>query len=199
MKKSLLMAVLLTVISTVSFAIPGTTELSNTSKFQVVENTDSRYDLYYVSENVDNVIVRILDKNGKLINTDKLAEVRAFKRTYNLKGLPAGNYKIEVKNGEGKASQAIFHNPTINKSLHSIVGQLPNANKFKVFVGPNDQNKKVQVKIFDENKQLLIEESMKNVEEGFAKVYDLSKVESNYVTFQLTNGKESTSYTRNLK
>lgn len=199
MKKSLLMAVLLTVISTVSFAIPGTTELSNTSKFQVVENTDSRYDLYYVSENVDNVIVRILDKNGKLLNTDKLADVRAFKRTYNLKGLPAGNYKIEVKNGEGKASQAIFHNPAIHTSLHSIVGQLPNVNKFKVFVGPNNQNKKVQVRIFDENKQLLIEESMKNAQDGFAKIYDLSQVESSYVTFQLTNGKESSSYTRDLK
>ncbi len=112
------MAVLLTVISTASFASTGTTALSATSKFQVVENTDSRYDLYYVRENVGNVVVRILNENGKLITTDKLSGVKAFKRTYNLKGLPIGNYKVEVKNGEGKATQAIFHNPAIKTGSH---------------------------------------------------------------------------------
>ena len=141
MKKPIIMAVLLTVISTVSFAFTGTTELSNTSKFQVVENTDSRYDLYYVSESIDNVTVRILGANGKLINSDKLSSVKAFKRTYNLKGLPTGNYIIEVRNGEGKATQDIFHNSSNVINLHAIVGQLPNENKFKVFVGPAAENK----------------------------------------------------------
>ncbi len=96
MKNSIIMGVLLTVISTVSFAFTGITEFSNTSKFQVVENTDNRYDLYYVSENIDNVTIRILDKKGKLVNTDRVTKVKAFKRTYNLKGLPAGNYTIKV-------------------------------------------------------------------------------------------------------
>ncbi len=199
MKKSIIMAVLLTVISATSFASSGTTALSTTSKFQVVENTNSRYDLYYVSETLDNVVVRILNKDGKLINTDKITDVKAFKRTYNLKGLPAGNYNIEVKNGEGKASQAIFHNPTIKSSLHSIVGQLPSINKFKVFVGPSELNSKVEVKIYDENNKLLFRESMNNMQEGFTKTYDLSKVESDYVMFKIDNGTDATSFTRNLK
>lgn len=199
MKKPILMAVLLTVISTVSFAFTGTTELSNTSKFQVVENTDSRYDLYYVSENIDNVVVRILDSKGNLINTDKINTVKAFKRTYNLKGLASGNYIIEVKNGEGKAKQSIFHNPSIASSLHTIVGQLPNKNKFKVFVGPSEVNKNVEVQIINDKGQLLIKESIDNAEEGFSKVYDLSAVKSSYVTFKVNNGSEKTSFTRNLK
>ncbi len=200
MKKPIIMAVLLTVISTVSFAFTskGITELGNTSKFQVVENTDSRYDLYYVSENIDNVVVRILNKDGKLINTDKLEAVKAFKRTYNLKGLPQGNYIIEVKNGEGKASQAIFHNPAIKSNLHTIVGQLPSVNKFKVIVGPSIKNDNVQVRILDENGHELLEELI-SAKEGFSKVYDLSKVKSSTVTFKLSNGKEYASYTRNLK
>lgn len=199
MKKSLIMAVLLTVISTVSFAITGTTNLSETSKFQIVENNDSRYDLYYVSENIDNVTVRILDANGTLINTDKLAAVKAFKRTYNLKDLPAGNYKIEVKNGEGKGTQDIFHNPTIITTLHTIVGQLPNENKFKVFVGPNDQNKSVEVEIFDNNGNSLIKETIDNVQKGFTKVYDLNNIKSRSVQFRIDNGKDQTSFTRSLK
>ena len=199
MKKPIAMAVLLTVISTVAFAFTGTTELSETSKFQVVENSDSRYDLYYVSESIDNVVVRILDQNGKLINSDKLSDVRAFKRTYNLIGLPTGNYKIEVKNAEGKASQAIFHNPVTATNLHTIVGQLPNVNKFKVLVGPNDHNKKITVQIVDENNNILIEESIKNAQNGFSKVFDLSRVESSYVTFKVNNGEEKASYTRDLK
>lgn len=199
MKKPLVMAVLLTVISTVAFAFTSTTtKLSNTSKFQVVENTDSRYDLYYVSENIDNVVVRILDNNGKLINTDKLSNVRAFKRTYNLKGLPAGNYNIEVKNGEGKASQAIFHNPATASSLHTIVGQLPNANKFKIFVGPSQENDNVKVKILDDQGNVLNTETI-SAKEGFSKVYDLTNINSEFVTFELSNGKDQASYTRDLK
>ncbi len=200
MKKPILMAVLLTVISTVSFAFStkGTTALSNTTKFQVVENTDSRYDLYYVSENIDNVVVRILDEKGNLINTDKLSSVKAFKRTYNLKGLPTGNYKIEVKNGEGKASQAIFHNPAVTKNLHSIVGQLPAINKFKVYVAPSVENKKVNVQIVDDKGTELISDSI-SAKQGFFKVYDLSQIKANYVTFKISNGKESTSFSRDLK
>ena len=192
------MAVLLTVISTVSFAFTGTTEISETSKFQVVENTDSRYDLYYVSESFDNVTVRILGENGKLINTDKLASVKAFKRTYNLKGLPYGNYKIEVRNGEGKASQAIFHNPSNVVNLHAIVGQLPNQNKFKLFVAPSAANKKIEVKIVDSKGQVLKTESI-SASEGFSKVYDLNQVKSDQVTFRLSNGTEKSSFTRNLR
>lgn len=199
MKKPIILAVLLTIISTVTFASSGTTALSTTSKFQVVENTNSRYDLYYVSETLDNVTVRIIHENGKLINTDKLTAVKAFKRTYNLKGLPAGNYKVEVKNTEGKASQAIFHNPASKSSLHTIIGKLPKVNKFKVFVGPNQANSNVEVKIYNDRNQLLLKESMKNAQEGFAKVYDLTRVESNYVTFELNNGTDSASFSRNLR
>jgi hypothetical protein len=199
MKKPIIMAVLLTVISTVAFALPGTTELSNTSKFQVVENTGSRYDLYYVSENIDNVIVRILDKAGNLVNTDKLNGVKAFKRTYNLKELPSGNYTLEVKNGEGKASQSIFHNPAKTSSLESIVGLFPNDNKIKVFVAPNDQNQDVSVQIFNDQDQLLFKESISDAQKGFSKVYDLNKVKSNYVTVKLSNGKDNTTLIRNLK
>ena len=198
MKKPIIMAVLLTVISTVSFAFTGTTELSNTSKFQVVENTDSRYDLYYVSESIDNVTVRILGENGKLINTDKLPSVKAFKRTYNLKGLPSGNYKIEVRNGEGKATQAIFHNPSSVVNLHAIVGQLPNENKFKVFVAPSSENKKVEVTIVDGKGQVLKTETI-SAKEGFSKVYNLNQVKSDQVTFKLSNGTERSSFTRNLR
>ena len=199
MKKPIIMAVLLTVISTVSFAFTGTTELSNSSKFQVVKNTDSRFDLYYVSENIDNVVVRILNEKGKLINTDKIKGVKAFKRTYYLKGLPAGNYRIEVKDGQGKGSQTIFHNPSIKTNLHTIVGQLPNENKFKIYVAPNDQNKNVQVQILNDKSELILNETINNAQKGFFKVYDLSEVNSRYVTFKISNGKENTSYTRDLR
>ncbi len=199
MKNPIILAVLFTVISAAAFANSGATVLSTTSKFQVVENKNSRYDLYYVSETLGNVTVRILSENGKLINTDKLSDVKAFKRTYHLKGLPAGNYKVEVKNQEGKASQAIFHNPAIKSSLHSIVGQLPSANRFKVFVGPNMANSKVEVKIYDENDELLLKESIINVQEGFTKTYDLSKVNSDFVTFRINNGTDATSFARKLK
>ena len=195
MKKVVLMAVLLTVISAVSFA--GTNELSKTSKFQVVENTESRYDLYYVSENSSNVVVRILDTNGNVMNSDKIIDVKAFKRTYNLKDLPTGSYKIEVKNNEGKAAQIIFHNPIKNSSLHTIVGKLPNVNKFKVLVGPSNMDIPVEVNVYNDKGQLLMHETINS--NGFSKVYDLSKLTFEYVTFELSNGKDSARFTRDLK
>lgn len=199
MKKPIILAVLFTVISAAAFANSGATALSTTSKFQVVENTNSRYDLYYVSETLGNVTVRILSENGKLINTDKLSGVKAFKRTYHLKGLPAGNYKVEVKNEEGKASQEIFHNPASKSSLHTILGKLPSESKYKLFVGPNMTNSKVEVKIYDQNDQLLLKESIIDMQEGFTKTYDLSKVNSDFVTFRINNGTDITSFARKLK
>jgi len=199
MKKSLITAAFLTVISAASFAGTknGTTELSNTSKFQVVENTNCRFDLYYVSESFDNVSVRILDENKKVVNTDKVSDIKAFKRTYNLKGLPTGNYTIEVKNGEGKAEQIVFHNPTKNTSFQTTVGKLPNQPRFKVIVGPSSTNKMVSVKIYNDNDQLLMQESIEGTK-GFSKVYDLTKLNTKYVTFKLSNGQEFTSFTRDL-
>ena len=193
------MAALLIVISAVSFARTetGTTELSNTTKFQVVENTECRFDLYYVSENFDNVSVRILNEKGKIVNTDKISDVKAFKRTYNLKDLPTGNYSIEVKNGEGKAVQKVYHNITKNANLHSLVGQLPNSKRFKVLVGPSSVNEMVTVKIFNDKDELLKEESIEAVE-GFSKIYDLSKLNTKYVTFKLCNGQETESFTRDV-
>lgn len=196
MKKAILMAALLTVISAVSFA--RAVELSETTKFQVVENSDSRYDLYYVSENNDDVQVRIINSKGDIISIDKLQNVKAFKRTYNLKELPAGNYEIVVKNGDGKASQAIFHNPSKVVDLHSIVGQLPNENRFKVFVGPSNSNAPVKVTIYNQKGEVLLEESIDNTG-GFSKIYDLSAITGDYVTFHLSKGQEDASYTRELK
>ncbi len=199
MKKPIIMTVLLTVISAVAFASTGTTALSTTSKFQVVENIDSRYDLYYVSENFGNVTVRITNEKGRLINTDKLTGVKAFKRTYNLAGLPAGNYSVEVKNIEGKASQAIFHNPSVKSSLQTIIGKLPSANKFKVFVGPNNANSKVRVYIYNDKNELLLKDSMHSAQLGFSKTYDLTKIDSEFVTFKIDNGTDSSSFSRDLK
>ncbi|MCB0494731.1 MAG: hypothetical protein KDC79_01225 [Cyclobacteriaceae bacterium] len=197
MKKTILMAVLLTVISAVSFA--KTVELSETTKFQVVENTDSRYDLYYVSENSDDVMVRIMNANGEVVSTDKIQDVRAFKRTYNFKDLPAGNYEIEVKNKEGKASQPVFHNPSKAVNLHSIVGKLPNENRFKVLVGPSETSAEpIKVKIYNQRGEVLLEETIDD-SNGFSKIYDLSTISGDYVTFHLSKGQEEASYTRDLK
>ena len=196
MKKTIFIAVLLTVISAVSFA--GVNNLSETTKFQVVENSDSHYDLYYVSENVDNVLVRIVNEDGGVVTTDKIQEVRAFKRTYDFNALPTGNYSLEIKNNEGEASQAIFHNPIKYVNLHSIVGKLPKENKFKVFVGPSDSKAPIKVTINDQNGSVLLKETI-NGADGFSKIYDLRDITGDYVTFHLSKDQEEVSATRALQ
>lgn len=198
MKKPIILALLLIVISTATFAGNKENLISPKAKFQVVENSNSRYDLYYVSETADNVRIRILDADGNLVTTDKLQDVKAFKRTYNLSNLPSGNYAIEVKNNEGKASQTIFHNPAIETSLHSILGKLPHQNKFKLFVAPSKQNNEVEVKIYDDKDNLLTTEKINGVD-GFSKVFNLTKLKNPYVVFKVCNGTDEQSFVRYLK
>lgn len=196
MKKTVLVAVLLTVISAVSFA--GISELGNTTKFQVVKNQDSKYDLYYVSENNNDVFVRIKDAKGKVVNYDRIEDVKAFKRTYNFKDLPAGNYTLEVKNNEGRATQSIFHNPQGTNELHSLVGKLPDENRFKVLVGPSESISPIEVKIYDQSGKVVLKETIDS-NGGFSKIYDLSTITGDHVTFYISKGQESASYARDLK
>ena len=194
MKRSTLLAALFLLVSVAAFA--NVNALSETSSFKVIAKADLKYDLYYVSESEGPVTVRIYDAKGNMITDDKIKNQKAFKKTYNFKELANGNYKIVVNNQEGRASQAVFHNPSPTK-MQIMITQIPESKSFRLHVGDFDTSKPLTVKVYTANNRLIFSEQI-NETAGFSKVYNLNKVDAETVRFTVSNNKESLSHYRSL-
>ena len=194
MKKTLLFAALFLLVSVATFAEDN--ELGETSSFKIVPKANLKYDLYYVSESDAPVTVRIYDEAGRLITNDKIKNHRSFKKTYNFKDLASGNYKVVVNNEEGKASQAVFHNPQKLK-MQLIFTQVPNTKSFKLHVGEFNTAKPVKVNVYNADNELLFSEEI-NETASFSKVYNMNKIDEDMVRFTIINGQEMISHNRAL-
>jgi hypothetical protein len=194
MKKSIILAAYFLCISAASFALD--TELGETSSFKIVPKADKKYDLYYVSESDAPVTISIYDDEGTLIANDKIKNNRSFKRTYNFKNLSSGDYKVVVKNEEGRGSQQVFHNPKTS-GLQTIISQVPNSKSFKVMVGEFDNASPVIVKGYNSDNRLIFKDEIQEVQ-GFSKMYNLSNITDDMVRFTVENGRESVTTVRSL-
>lgn len=194
MKKSIILAAYFLCISAASFALD--TELGETSSFKIVPKADKKYDLYYVSESDAPVTISIYDDEGTLITNDKVKNNRSFKRTYNFKNMASGDYKVVVKNEEGRGSQQVFHNPKTS-GLQTMISQVPNSKSFKVLVGDFDNDKPVTVKVYNSDNKLIFKDDITEAQ-SFSKMYNLSNIEDDVVKFTIVNGRESVSQLRSL-
>jgi hypothetical protein len=194
MKKSIILAAYFLCISAASFALD--TELGKTSSFKIVPKADKKYDLYYVSESDAPVTISIYDDEGTLITNDKIKNNRSFKRTYNFKNMASGDYKVVVKNEEGRGSQQVFHNPKTS-GLQTMISQVPNSKSFKVLVGEFDSAEPVIVKGYNSDNRLIFKDEIQEVQ-GFSKMYNLSNITGDMVRFTVENGRESVTQVRSL-
>lgn len=189
-----MLAALFVCVSAASFALD--TELGKTSSFKIVPKSDQKYDLYYVSESNEAVNISIYDAEGELIAQDRVKNHMAFKRTYNFKELESGNYKVVVRNEEGKGSQHVFHHPK-STNIQMILSQIPDSKKFKLHMGQFDNSKSVKVKVYNSSNKLLFVDQV-NSADSFSKVYDLKNFDDTQVRFTIVNGNESVSQYRAL-
>ena len=177
-----LFAVLLIVISTATFAA-GSENVAENEQATVRILPGSEMNVFRVlyqptekqSQRVK-VKVSIFDAKGQLVITDWIHNEKGFVKPYNLAGRNPGAYTFQIKD----------RNATIDK--HVVVRLQPEdmmvrvkkvdgKNRFRVLV-LNPDKRMISVKIFGNWDNLIFEESISS-DQGFSKVYNLSKARGN--------------------
>lgn len=141
------------------------------------------FKVIYKGTTTGRVTMNILDTNGRRMHSKTFTGVDGFICPVNFKGLESGNYVIELVASEGKYQEEINYTPFFElKSIH-VSKLLQDEGKFLLAVA-NAQNEPIYVKIFDENEQIVYNES-KTVDGDFAQVYKLDNG-ANY-TFEVSD------------
>ncbi len=195
MKKITAFVVLLTVISTATFASLG--PLGENSKFTVLSKSDVKYELVYVSDVPGDVIVTIYDQEDRNIVSNTVKEATKFRRTYDFANMAPGNYRVVVKNKEGIGNEEIAH--LVKKAkLQTFSTKIPDAQAVKVHVGDFNNKVPVHIKIYDTNNRIVHKEAIENIQ-SFSKVFDLSKLGLDDVLVTVENDGEMKQFSLALK
>lgn len=193
--KTQMIAVLLTVLSTVAFATGDEKDKLNAKASVEVKMEGAQiFNLIYKGENSEKVDIRIYDESKRLVFSESIKKYDAFSRPYNLSNLPEGIYTVVVKDANG----------TINKSVENYTsrsGSSENVNfnlvrfhevaqdKYKLTI-INKGVTNAEVKIYDKTGDLLYVKNEK-LTGNFALLYNLSLVNAKTVKVKL-NGAEKT-------
>ncbi len=141
------------------------------------------FKVIYRGATAGRVKLNIFNEGGKLILTETINGMNGFIYPLNFKGLPSGNYTIELVDGAGKQHEKIFYQPVNEiKSIH-ISRLKKETGKFLLSIS-NSQNESIRLKIFDRN-ELVHTESM-IITGNFAQVYKINNPYSVY-TFEVSD------------
>ena len=174
------MAVLLAAISVAAFANSKT--LGPSSAYQFVPGTEEgHYNLYYVSDEEGDVLVKFYNTQGHLIKTDKINKTKGFWKSYDLSELNQGTYSVVVRNIDGSSKSEIFHHPN-DMGISLMLTKVPNKDKVKLLIGGVDEA--VMVSFFDTSNRLIYEKKY-DVEEGFTQDFDLRKIDTEAITVKV--------------
>ncbi|MBN8575323.1 MAG: T9SS type A sorting domain-containing protein [Cytophagales bacterium] len=98
-------------------------------KMVVVNQKDAAtFKVIYEGGQTGKLTLRILNSDGKKVVSETINGVDGFMRSVNFAGMEAGEYTIEVADANGKQSQKVVYQPTVEgTSIH--VAKLASENK----------------------------------------------------------------------
>lgn len=184
-KKSTLLAVLITLMSTSLFASNDRGEVKENAQ-PIVRATAKKsvYQVVYQSSHKGAVTVNILDANGKVIMADRIInDSEGFMRPYNFSSLAEGEYQIEVKDHAGKVVLPLNH--SVAAAPVKVKIEALDAKKFQlVMVGQSSGG--LQVEIMDNNNRVVYSDYIQT-SSSFSKVYNLSQLPAENFKFEVRN------------
>jgi len=170
-------AVLLIVFST-AFSTMGSVTVDGDTGTNVLvsgKKGTAVYNLTYMDDTAGNLKVTIMDEAGYVVYTEYIKYQKSFVKPFNLRNLPAGNYKFVIKNGEDVYEELIAHQLTIPE-FDISAERLADAGKIKLTV-KGQEMLPLTVRIFDADQELVYSKSVKS-EKSFFQIYDISKVKA---------------------
>jgi flagellar hook assembly protein FlgD len=156
---------------------------SKSVRADVLPGKDQVYKVIYSAKESGVVKIRIRDEKGTLIRTDRVKSEGGFLVPYNMSSMDNGKYVIEITDKLGTVSKEI--EITSSKSL--AVKLLENK-RYQLSV-ESLRKTALSISIFDKTGTLVHQENHEN-SNGFSRIYDLSKFDSDSFIFEL-NGVES--------
>jgi hypothetical protein len=179
MKKLMISAALLTVLSANVWANPGD-EVKSAVKASVTTTTKNGvYQLLYRGTGA--VKVTITNAAGDIVLMDQINAEGGFLRPYNFSSQPAGAYTVTVLDRNGKATLPLVHGAT--KIRPNVQIKAVQDKKFQLtLLGSNAEQ--VSVNIYDAALNLVYTDQIEK-QGSFSRVYDLSKIQTGVFTFEV--------------
>jgi uncharacterized protein YfaP (DUF2135 family) len=140
------------------------------------------YQVFYTNSKSQIITLSILDANGKTVFFEKIKAKKGFARPYNFSGLGEGEYTLQIEDQSGIKQEHVSYYAEKPSNLFNVIRV--KSNKYLV-TSPRKDNAIVDVKIYNENGDLLYSDAAK-LNEPFAKVYRLDQV-SGRITFKITD------------
>lgn len=184
--KKLIFAVLVAAIGTTAIA-KNTGEKA--SKVSVRTNMeDSRMSLIYRDNSPSQITVTIMDAEGKTVAKDRIKNTNGFNQPYDLSQLASGIYTITMADEQGE-----FFNTSaiVNNSLSAV--KPTDGSKYHLTF-EDTKIQRVSVGIYDDRGKLVFKETVTS-DAGFSKVYNLSEIDSEHYTFEVTSAAKVESHT----
>jgi flagellar hook assembly protein FlgD len=183
--KAFFTALALSVSSTLAFA--NTDESSVTV---VAGENEHVFKVVYKSAAATRVEVSIRNSKNEIVFSESFNRMNRFTRPYNFRGLPEGEYTIEVKDSKGKKVEKVNYSLGVVRSLVKVTKINTEPAKYMVSVGNKGTNV-IDVSIYNEQGDLLIYNS--HVVEGdFGIVYNLVTAGSYTFVVSDKTGKSNT-------
>lgn len=177
-------------ISSLAFAKDSDKPKPSSSSVVVTNSKGSTlFKLRYTSEKVQKYVrLTLLDERGNSIYTETINKTEAFIRPYNFKGLPDGQYSIQVEDENGRTLEKINFNSNESKSMKSVhISKVPGeTNKYALIIS-SLQKDNVTINILDKQNNVVYTEDAQ-VNGGFGKVYVLEKLKDFTIEVSDANG-----------
>jgi hypothetical protein len=129
------------------------------------------------------VKVNIIDFRNKAVLSETITGLDGFIFPVNFKGLPAGDYTIELIDGAGRKSEKVFYQPLSEMKKIHISKVRGSDGRFLLSIA-NSQKELIFVNIFDSGSNLIYTDS-RFISGDFAQVYKIEKAGA--YTFQVSD------------
>lgn len=188
-RTSVLLLLVVTLLSGTAFAKikPLETKVGNSASFTIIPKAKlQKFDLVYVSDKASPVTVSIYNEEGERIHIQKIKGYASFMKSFDVSDLTDGEYIVEVENEEGKAKELLRHSNSV-ESFNVLLSKSTD-DKINVLVAGYDYDQPVELKIYDGDDRLIHTENI-NVGKDFMKTFNMSELNTEDVTFLVSNNK----------
>lgn len=176
-----IIAVLLTVIGTVTFADANDSTKRDAHVRVITGTANGSYKLIYQGEE-GQVKFTLLNEKGNVLHDERMRIETGFIQPINLKNMPSGDYTFVVKNDNETLMEAVTYT--------SLTDQLAKKIRFDQvayqleFIGI-DLQENLKVRIYDDNDKLVYTDRINagNVDQ----IFDFGRIKSNWISFVVTS------------
>ena len=179
-----IIAVLLTVISTVTFANTNDSTKKDALVRVVTGSANGSYKLIYKGEE-GQVKFKLLNEKGNVLHEERLKTENGFIQPIDLSKMPSGAYTFVIENKTEMLLEAVSFTSLKDRMAKKI--EFDQVADQLEFVGIDLQSN-LEIKIFDDENKLVYTDKI--TESNIDQIFDFGRIRSNWVSFVIVSDGE---------